>query len=106
MSSKEPRLGLDLCDLVVHRTGAGPFAPTRRSVSCEREKLDHDRRFKSLAATAALTIFMVAASAWAAVDATGKWSWNQPSQGGNEVPVSLELKQEGESYGDDEPRRE
>jgi hypothetical protein len=52
------------------------------------------RSIKHLAAVAALTV-IVTATAWAA-DATGKWTWNQRGQGGNEVMNTLDLKQDGE----------
>jgi len=46
-------------------------------------------------AVAALTLF-VSAVAWAAA-ADGKWTWKQPGrQGGAEVAMTLELKQDGE----------
>jgi hypothetical protein len=49
---------------------------------------------KRLIAVAGLTA-CAAVAAWAApVD--GKWTWNQRGQGGNEVAVVLELKQDGE----------
>lgn len=44
---------------------------------------------------ATLLAVTVAAAVWAA-DATGKWTWNQRGQGGNEVTMNLELKQDGE----------
>jgi hypothetical protein len=44
-------------------------------------------------AVAALTI-LVAAIAWA--DASGKWTWKQRGQGGNEVEWIAEVKQDGE----------
>jgi len=42
-----------------------------------------------------LLAVLVAAVAWAA-DATGKWTWSQKNQNGDDVQMALELKQDGE----------
>jgi hypothetical protein len=53
------------------------------------------RNAKQWIATGALTLF-VSAIAWAAA-ADGKWTWKQRGrQGGNEIEMVLELKQDGE----------
>jgi hypothetical protein len=52
------------------------------------------RSVKQWTAVAALTV-VVASLAWA--DASGKWTWKQRGrQQGNEVTMTLELKQDGE----------
>jgi len=52
------------------------------------------RNVKRWGAVAALAV-ITTSLAWAAA-ADGKWTWKQPGQGGNEVGMTLELKQDGE----------
>jgi len=52
------------------------------------------RSVKCGIAAAVLTIIATAAAY--AADCSGKWTWKQMGQGGNEVAMILELKQEGE----------
>jgi hypothetical protein len=52
------------------------------------------RNLKHWIASAAVSLTLVGA-AWAA-DATGKWTWTQRGQNGQERTRTMELKQEGE----------